>query len=37
MAYYSEELIEEIKAANDIVDVVSNYVSLKRKGNGYFG
>lgn len=37
MAYYSEEIIEEVKAANDIVDVVSNYVSLKRKGNNYFG
>lgn len=37
MAYYSDELIEEIKSANDIVDVVSNYVSLKRKGGNYFG
>lgn len=37
MAYYSDELIEEIRSANDIVDVVSNYVSLKRKGNNYFG
>ena len=33
MAYYSDELIEEIKSANDIVDVIGNYVSLKRKGN----
>lgn len=37
MAYYSDELIEEVKSANDIVDVVSNYVSLKRKGGNYFG
>ena len=37
MAYYSDEIIEEVKSANDIVDVVSNYVSLKRKGNNYFG
>lgn len=37
MAYYSDEIIEEIKSANDIVDVVSNYVSLKRKGSNYFG
>ncbi len=37
MAYYSDEIIEEVKAANDILDVVSNYVSLKRKGNNYFG
>lgn len=37
MAYYSDEIIEEVKSANDIVDVISNYVSLKRKGNNYFG
>lgn len=37
MAYYSDEIIEEVKSANDIVDVVSNYVSLKRKGSNYFG
>lgn len=37
MAYYSEEIIEEIKSANDIVDVVSQYVTLKRQGTTYFG
>lgn len=37
MAFYSEEIIEEVKAANDIVDVVSNYVQLKRNGSNYFG
>lgn len=37
MSYYSEEIIEEVRSANDIVDVVSNYVSLKRNGNNYFG
>ena len=37
MAFYSEEIIEEVKSANDIVDVVSNYVQLKRNGNNYFG
>lgn len=37
MAFYSEEIIEEIKSANDVVDVISSYVNLKRKGNGYFG
>lgn len=37
MAYYSDEIIEEVKSANDIVDVVSNYVTLTRKGNNYFG
>ena len=37
MAFYSGEVIEEVKSANDIVDVVSNYVNLKRKGSNYFG
>ena len=37
MAYYSEEFIEEIKSANDIVDVVSSYVNLKRHGTNFFG
>jgi len=37
MAYYSEEIIEEVKSANDIVDVVSQYVTLKRQGTTYFG
>ena len=37
MAFYSEQVIEDVKAANDIVDVVSAYVTLKRKGSAYFG
>lgn len=37
MANYSEELLEEIRSRNDIVDVVSQYVMLKRKGRNYFG
>lgn len=37
MAYYSDEIIEEVKSANDIVDVVSQYVRLKRQGTTYFG
>ncbi len=37
MAYYSEEIIDEVKSANDIVDVVSQYVNLKRQGTTYFG
>ena len=37
MAFYSDEIIEEVKSANNIVDVVSSYVNLKRKGNTYFG
>ena len=37
MGFYPEEFIEEVKNSNDIVDVVSNYVNLKRKGTTYFG
>ncbi len=37
MAFYSDDVIENVKAASDIVDVVSGYVNLKRKGNNYFG
>ena len=35
--YYSEELIEEIRSSNDIVDVISQYVILKRSGRNFFG
>ncbi len=34
---YSEEVIEEVRSKNDIVDVISGYVSLKKKGSSYFG
>lgn len=34
---YSEDLIEEVRMRNDIVDVVSGYVKLQRKGSSYFG
>ncbi len=37
MAYYSDELIEEVRSANDIVDVISGYVHLQKKGGTYFG
>ena len=37
MVRYSEELIEEIKNSNDIVDVISQYVILKRSGRNFFG
>ena len=33
--YYEEELIEEVRSGNDIVDVINGYVSLKKKGNSY--
>ena len=35
--YYAEELIEEVRSRNDIVDVISGYVRLQRKGSSYFG
>ncbi|WP_243166203.1 DNA primase [Acetobacterium fimetarium] len=36
-AYYSEEVIQSVVEANDIVDVVSGYMTLKRTGNSYKG
>ncbi len=33
--YYSDEIIEEVRSRNDIVDVISSYVNLKKKGNSY--
>ena len=37
MAYYSDELIEEVRSRNDIVDVISGYVRLTKRGSTYFG
>ncbi len=34
---YSDELLEEIRSRNDIIDVISQYVVLKRSGRNYFG
>ena len=34
---YSDDIIEEVRMKNDIVDVVSQYVKLTRKGSSYFG
>ena len=34
---YSEEVIEEVRMKNDIVDVISGYVKLQKKGSNYFG
>ena len=34
---YSEEIIEEVRSKNDIVDVISGYVRLQKKGSSYFG
>lgn len=35
--YYPEELIEEVRTKNDIVDVISGYVRIQKKGSNYFG
>ena len=37
MARYSDEIIEEVRSSNDIVDVISQYVVLKRSGRNFFG
>lgn len=35
--YYPDELIEEVRSRNDIVDVISGYVKLTKRGSSYFG
>ena len=35
--YYSKEVIEEVRARNDIVDLVSEHLALKRRGKTYVG
>lgn len=37
MPYFSDEIIEEVRSRSDIVDVISQYVRLARKGSTYFG
>ena len=37
MPFYSEDLIEEVRTKNDIVDLISGYVKLQKKGSTYFG
>ena len=37
MAFYSPEVIEEIRSQNEIVDLISSYLPLKKQGNSYFG
>lgn len=35
--YYSKDVIQEVRARNDIVGVISGYVKLTKKGGNYFG
>jgi len=35
--YYSDDFIEKVRSSNDIVDVISAYIKLQKKGNSYFG
>lgn len=35
--YYPEEVVEQVRERNDIVDVIGGYVQLKKKGSSYFG
>ena len=35
--YYSEDVIAEVRQRSDIVDLVSSYVALKRRGRDYVG
>lgn len=35
--YYPEEIVEEVRMKNDIVDVISGYVKIQKKGASYFG
>ncbi len=37
MVRYSDELIDEIRNSNDIVDIISQYVNLKKSGRNFFG
>lgn len=37
MARYSDEFINEVRNSNDIVDVISQYVNLKKSGRNFFG
>lgn len=35
--FYSEDIIEQVRTENDIVDVIGDYVKLQKRGSSYFG
>ena len=35
--YYPDEIVEEVRMKNDIVDVISGYVRIQKRGSSYFG
>lgn len=35
--FYPEDLVEEVRSRNDVVDVIGSYVRLQKKGNNYMG
>lgn len=35
--YYEEDFVEEVRGRNDIIDIISSYVNLKRGGSNYVG
>ena len=35
--YIPDDLVEEIRSRNDIVDIVSSRIKLQKKGSSYFG
>ncbi|MCM1106676.1 MAG: DNA primase [Blautia sp.] len=37
MPYYGDELVEQVRSRNDVVDVIGAYVQLHKKGSSYFG
>lgn len=37
MSYYPREVIDDIRTGNNIVDVIGQYVTLKRSGSSYVG
>ena len=37
LMFYSDEIIEEVRSQNDVVDLIGNYIKLTKKGNSYFG